>query len=39
MAAFTGTSYVMVNIIIFVIIFVADIIVNAVIYQSVKRTA
>lgn len=37
LAACMGTTYIMVNIVIFVIMFVDDLIANAVIYQLVKR--
>ena len=37
LAGFTGLSYVMVNIVIFVILFIGDLVVNSVIYQFVKR--
>lgn len=37
LAAYTGTTYIMVNIVIFVIMFVGDLLANAVIYQLVKR--
>lgn len=37
MGTFTGLGYIAVNIVLFVILFVGDLIVNAVIYQLVKR--